>query len=196
MRTVLLAAAAFLCWSGTAFAEDRAPDHPAAPAAPRIAVPAERPMLSQGDPGWKSLPLGSTTVGKAGCLAFAVMDVLESMGLTYASPYSFIAMLSQNGLLTPSGLLKWSLDKLFPVTATRLAIAGMAAFNEAVNRLSQGAGVVLEVITDRGTRHWVVASRIVGNDIEVRDPDGGRIGLLSSLYGIDSLRGLAAIARR
>lgn len=194
MRIVLTAAAlGLLSWGAAAHAEDRAPDH----LIPQQAqTTEERPMLSQGDPQWKRYRFGNTTVGKAGCLALSLMDALVDMGLAIASPQSFIRMLSESRLFTKTGLLIWDLGRLFPVTVTRLSLRGRAAYTEAVNRLSQGAKVLLEVRTVRGTLHWVVASKAVNGDFEVRDPDGGRIGLLSSLYGgTDSLRGLAAITQ-
>jgi hypothetical protein len=117
------------------------------------------------------------------------------MGLVTASPASFIAMLTRNHMFDRSNQLYWNLSKLFPVTVTRLKMQGTAANKAAVSHLSEGSKVLLQVVSDHGTYHWVVASRVVNGDIEVRDPDGGRIGLLSSLYGVSSLRGLAAITQ-
>lgn len=190
MRLLLLALAALLCWSGRAHAED-------APASQAVlTIQPSRPMLSQGDPAWRSLPIGTTTIGKSGCLAFSLMDALASMGLSFSSPSAFIELLKQNGLFTRSGLLVWDLDRLFPVTATRVSIAGNAAYEEAKQKLSEGASVLLEVATVRGTRHWIVASKVTDGGIEVRDPNGGRTGMLESLYGISSLRGLAVIQKQ
>jgi hypothetical protein len=117
------------------------------------------------------------------------------MGLVTASPASFIAMLTRNHMFDRSNQLYWNLSKLFPVTVTRLKLSGAAAYNAAVSHLSAGSKVLLQVATDRGTLHWVVASKALNGDIEVRDPNGGRVGLLSSLYGVHSLRGLAAITQ-
>jgi hypothetical protein len=105
-------------------------------------------------------------------------------------------MLIENGMFTRTGSLYWDLGRLFPVIATRLKLAGSAAYDEALRQLSQGAGVLLQVLTDRGTLHWVVASKVVNGDIEIRDPNGGRIGTLGSLYGVKALRGMATITRR
>jgi len=152
-------------------------------------------MPSQGDPAWRSLSIGNTTVGKSGCLAFSLMDALTSMGLSFSSPAAFVQMLKENGLFTSAGLLKWNLSMLFPVTVRRLTLAGSAAYDEAKRGLTAGMSVLLQVKTPRGTLHWLVATKAADGDFFVRDPNGGRTGLLSTLYGgISSLRGLAELS--
>lgn len=195
MRIFLLAGAALL-WSAAGKAEDLSPA-PAPVSETTVAIPVPsahiRPMISQGDPAWRSVPLGTTTVGRAGCLALSLLDTLTAMGLVSLDPEAFIRALSESGLLTRNGLLRWGLDRLFPVKAERTSVTGAAAIEQAALELSRNARVLLEVRTSRGTSHWLAVSRIVGNDAEVRDPNGGRIGLLSSLYGVGAVRGLATI---
>lgn len=190
MRIFLLALAALLSWCDRAHAGDTTASEPT------LILQPSRPMPSQGDPMWRSLPIGSTTVGKSGCLAFSLMDALASMGISSDSPSAFIELLTQNGLFTRSGLLVWNLDRVFPITTTRVSLTGAAAYEEIKRQLSQGARVLVQVGTARGTRHWVVASRITDDGIEVRDPNGGRTGMLEALYGISSLRGLAVIQKQ
>jgi hypothetical protein len=126
----------------------------------------------------------------------SLMDVLTGMGLFYSSPATFLSLLSVNGMFTSTGKLTWSIDRIFPITTMRLNLVGTAAYDEAVRQLSQGTSVLLQVLTDRGTLHWVAAAKVVDGDIEIRDPNGGRIGTLGSLYGVSALRGLATISRR
>lgn len=195
MRTALLIFVATLSWSGSAYAEDRAPGDTTSQAAPP-AIPYERPVLSQGDPQWASLRFGGTTVKKSGCLAFALLDVLMTMGFQFTSPAAFIAELTESKLFTRDGNLRWDLDKRFPVIATRLLLRGDAAYREALKQLSNGNSVLLQIATNHGTMHWVAAYGFDNGEIQIRDSNGGRIGLLSELYGVSALRGLATLTAK
>jgi hypothetical protein len=214
MRIVLLAIAAFvlLFWGPNAHAEVRAPDLSRiswlspSPTINTFTVPtisrpafsnASRPVLSQGDPAWRSMRLGRTTVGRSGCLVMALRDALVEMGVTQSSPDAFVSTLSRNGLFTAQGSLYWSVDKLFPVTVRPMQALGRSGYIQATKHLAEGKGVLLEVTTKRNTRHWVMATKVVnGDDIEIRDPNGGRVGSLKSLYGVQSLRRIAVISRK
>ena len=195
MRYLFLVLALFYALGSPAHArEPQEPPRALVAHSPSQQTPA--PMLSQGDPAWKHLKIGSgATIGKKGCLVAALFDVLCTIGVTCSSPEAFVEQLSRNRLFTKSGALYWSLDRLFPVSAVRLTLSGATAFNEARRRLEQGASVLLQVATSRGTLHWVVASRVIGDDIEIRDPDGGVVTTLTQRYGRSALRGLAFITQ-
>lgn len=200
MRLFLLAAmAAVLPWSGTALAENLSTSAPSADIeTPTEPLPPEaRPMESQGDPAWRWMKLGSTTIGKAGCLVTSLYDTLITDKLLSASTDlgAFVRLLSSYGLFTPGGDLRWDLKRLFPMlTIERMSAFGGAAIQKAAYALSQGAQVLIQVATNHGTRHWVVVSRIVNGDALIRDPNGGRIRWLSASYGTQAIRGMATIA--
>lgn len=199
MRTFLLASAALL-WGGTALAEDL-PTSTSLPSAMTIPAPAaslpseEQPMVSQGNPAWRWMKLGSTTIGRAGCLVTSLYDTLITSKLLSSSTDlgSFVRLLSAYGLFTPSGDLRWDIGKLFPVTVQRITAFGAAALDKAASALSDGTYVLIELATKRGTHHWVRVSRIVNGDAEIRDPNGGRIEWLDSTYGVKAVQGMALI---
>lgn len=198
-RTFLLAMAALL-GSGVAHAESLS-SNATAPSTnlpmsdtSMTALPSEaRPMISQGDPAWRWIRFGNTTVGRAGCLLMSLYDVFSSLGITSTDPATFVRTLSANGFFTSSSKLRWNLGQLFPVWTDRLTISGAAALQKAKTAISNGTQVLFEVVTSRGTNHWVVVSRIVNGNAEIRDPNGGRIGWLSSLYGLNSVHGMVTV---
>lgn len=172
---------------------------PAAIPSPDAALPPEapatddRPMISQGDPAVRTVRLGNTTIGRAGCLAIAMYDALASLGRVSSDPATFVRQLSAYGLFTRNGLLRWSFGSLYSVVTDRFNVSGVAALQKTAAALSNGAQVLLEVATSHGTKHWVRVTRIVNGDAEIRDPNGGRIGWLGSSYGVSSVRGIAMI---
>lgn len=164
--------------------------------APPPSSPQSAPMLSQGDPVWKYQRIGaSATVGKKGCLAASLYDILVRMGEVNASPSAFINQLISYNFFTRAGALYWKLSSYFAVTAERLMLRGRDALLRTQAELARGAAVLLQVTTARGTQHWVVASGVLGGDIEIRDPDGGRITTLAAQYGLDAVRGMAIITK-
>ena len=163
-------------------------------ALPKDAPPiSDRPMISQGDPAVRSVRFGNTTVGRAGCLAISMYDALASLGRVSTDPATFIRTLSAYGLFTHNGLLRWSFGSLYSVVTDRFTISGVAALQKATAALSSGAQVLLEVVTSRGTKHWVRVTRVINGDAEIRDPNGGRTDWLGSSYGVKSVRGMAMI---
>jgi len=197
-----------VCISGPALAQ--AAPHPAAPPATSPAVPAppkpgtsedrgalttaaavaalddtdDPPTYSQGDPRWKNFQLAhGVSVGKAGCLVVSLFTSLLQMGYNF-DLLSFLRTLADNDLFDRFGRLRWDIQKAIPgLSAERLKLAGTAALAAAKERIADGSRVILEVVTSRGTHHWIAVVKMVGDSIIVSDPNGGKIGTLSDLYG-------------
>jgi hypothetical protein len=221
LRALALVSALFM--SGTALAQTGTvpPAPPAAtPAAPQVQpLPAPAPVptapaagmdttagtggtkstptaVSQGDPRWKNLQLArGVTVGKAGCLLVSLFTSVLEMGYNF-DLISFLRTLTDNDLFDRFGRLRWDIQKAIPgLSAERLSLAGAAALAAAKERIADGSRIVLQVVTSRGTRHWIAVMKIVGDTFIVSDPDGGKVGTLSSLYGTNAVRGLAVLTQ-
>jgi len=155
------------------------------------------PAVSQGDPRWKNLQLArGVTVGKAGCLFVSLFTSVIEMGYNF-DVFSFLRTLTDSDLFDRFGRLRWDIQRAIPgLSAERLVLSGAAALAAAKERIADGSRIVLQVVTSRGTRHWIAVMKIVGDTFIVSDPDGGKVGTLSSLYGTNAVRGLAVLTQR
>ncbi len=193
-QLVLLAMVSFFC-AGASFAQELPSDGPR-PYVEESLLPSASPegvvVLSQADPRWADLSLGSGTVRSQGCLFISVAMIAMELGLV-TDPLSMMRSFVMNGLFSPSGLLRTvSIERVFPGLRVLMRRALSATGLDQVNKhLRAGHQVLLKI--DRDLRragiqeHWVRVVRGDGGDLVVADPNGGRVATLRSLYGSSSV---------
>jgi len=156
------------------------------------------PSYSQGDPRWRSLPLGTTggTIGSIGCLVTVIASCLARYGIT-ETPATVVAKLKAVGGFMPSGDLIWTaLPKAWPGVhfvwrqyttleppsyANRRDMVSSAAQVHRLNAIGQP--VPLNVRLANGMTHWFAAYDGPMGDPTVMDPNGGWRGAFSARQG-------------
>lgn len=195
MRIFLAALIAACLCAGASRAQE--PDGPrpyeASPAASGI-------VLSQADPRWAGMRLGNGTMRGQGCLAtvMATIGLIEGIA---TDPLQMVRSFFSNGLFSRAGLLYTSsIGRVLPGLAV-LARGPFApsGYDAARERLAAGQHVILKL--DRDTRrrgiqqHWVLATEVSDRDFVVSDPNGGRTGLLRTLYGSSAIVEMMVVGR-
>lgn len=148
----------------------------------------ETVVLSQGDPRWSWFRIGVGTVRDRGCLVMAIAMVALEHGII-TDPLSMLRSFVMHNMFTQSGALYTSaIGRVLPgfAVVTRTALTA-AHFDRVAGYLADGHDVLLKL--DRDLRrpgiqqHWVRAIRSAAGDLVVADPNGGRIGTLTDIYG-------------
>lgn len=157
-------------------------------------VPSGTPVvLSQADPRWAGLRLGSGTVRSQGCLFISVAMIAMELGLV-SDPLTMMRSFVTNGLFAPGGLLRtWSIERVFPglrvLARTALSATGL---DRVAEHLNEGRHVLLKL--DRDLRrsgiqeHWVRVLRSEAGDLIIADSNGGHVTSLQSRYGMGTIR--------
>lgn len=146
--------------------------------------------FSQGDPRWRTARMGKTTIGQSGCLLTALSMVAQAAGYNY-TPLQLLQQFNIKGLITRQGLLKTGLVQMVLPDLRIIDRFNTRPDNTHKVRsyMSDGSFVLLKV--DRSPKpgvqqHWVVATGYTSTDIRVIDPNGGKRGTITTLFGTTS----------
>lgn len=146
--------------------------------------------FSQGDPRWRAARMGRTTIGQSGCLLTALSMVAQAAGYNY-TPLQLLQQFNIKGIITRQGLLKTGLVQMVLPDLRVIDRFNTRPDNAQKVRgyMSDGSFVLLKV--DRSPKpgvqqHWVVATGYTSTDIRVIDPNGGKRGTITTLFGTTS----------
>ena len=141
----------------------------------------------QWDSRWNSYPMGTSTIGKSGCLVTAISILLVGSGakkdLYLAgkfNPSVFVQALSNNGGFEGAGLVWGAVTKVEPTfkvyTDTRnnsnfKGLSNTAKATAIANHLAAGRLIVIEVYNpSTGNTHWVAVDYVQNGNVYVCDP--------------------------
>lgn len=145
----------------------------------------------QYDSRWKSVKLGTSTVGKIGCAMTSVTIQILRSGVNNIlgnnlNPGTFATTLTELGGFTADGSIYWSsVAKIAPNFQFVNAIRGHASPSEIAEKVNSGYFVILNV---KNGRHWVAVDRVEGDKIYMFDPGSGG-NEVGQTYGINSIVG-------
>ena len=141
----------------------------------------------QWDSRWNSYPMGTSTIGKSGCLVTAISILLVGSGakkdLYLAgkfNPSVFVQALNNNGGFEGAGLVWGAVTKVEPTfkvyTDTRnnsnfKGLSNTAKATAIANHLAAGRLIVIEVYNpSTGNTHWVAVDYVQNGNVYVCDP--------------------------
>lgn len=145
----------------------------------------------QYDARWKTVKLGTSTVGKIGCAMTSVTIQILRAGVenilgANLNPGTFATTLTDLGGFTPGGGIYWaSAAKIAPNFQFVDAIRRYAPPSEIAQKVNQGYFVILNV---KNGRHWVAVDRVEGDKIYMFDPGSGG-NEVGNVYGLNSIVG-------
>lgn len=152
-------------------------------------------IYAQGDSRWKSIPLGksNTTMGASGCAVTSIAIGISCSGteITVANfdAGKFIEALNAGSCFTDDGSIYWgcsAITKIAPNVKLLYTESGMKDKSngyktEAINKYSVDNNFILVHFKNashpRG--HYVVVTKLSGNNIIAKDPSGGKVSTIS-----------------
>lgn len=154
--------------------------------------------LRQGDPLWSKHKLGTTTIGKVGCLATAYAEAMRRLGIDdEATPVDVV----ERGVFRGAAMLQLDTAKALGIVADDVTHAGdvhRKMRDVLVSALADGAVVVMHVDHDSAKPdgdpegdHFGLALRIEGDVVVFADPATGdeeRMSLATLTANVPSKR--------
>lgn len=152
-------------------------------------------IYAQGDSRWKSIPLGksNTNMGASGCAVTSIAIGISCSGteITVANfdAGKFIEALNAGSCFTDDGSIYWgcsAITKIAPSVQLLYTESGMKNKSneyktEAIKRYSVDNNFILVHFKNashpRG--HYVVVTKLSGNNIIAKDPSGGKVSTIS-----------------
>ena len=152
-------------------------------------------IYAQGDSRWKSISLGksNTTMGASGCAVTSIAIGISCSGteITVANfdAGKFIEALNAGSCFTDDGSIYWgcsAITKIAPNVKLLYTESGMKDKSngyktEAINKYSVDNNFILVHFKNashpRG--HYVVVTKLSGNNIIAKDPSGGKVSTIS-----------------
>ena len=152
-------------------------------------------IYAQGDSRWKSISLGksNTTMGASGCAVTSIAIGISCSGteITVANfdAGKFIEALNAGSCFTNDGSIYWgcsAITKIAPNVKLLYTESGMKDKSneyktEAINKYSVDNNFILvHFKNDSHPRgHYVVVTKLSGNNIIAKDPSGGKVSTIS-----------------
>ncbi|MGM9568412.1 MAG: S-layer homology domain-containing protein [Clostridia bacterium] len=142
----------------------------------------------QWDPRWNNYPMGTSTIGKSGCLVTAISILLVGSGAEkdnylagQFNPSVFVAALTANGGFSGASLVWGAVTKVEPTfkvyTDTKNSnssfkgLSNTAKATAIANHLAAGRLIVIEVYNpSTGNTHWVAVDYVQNGNVYVCDP--------------------------
>ncbi len=152
-------------------------------------------IYAQGDSRWKSISLGksNTTMGASGCAVTSIAIGISCSGteITVANfdAGKFIEALNAGSCFTNDGSIYWgcsAITKIAPNVKLLYTESGMKDKSneyktEAINKYNVDNNFILvHFKNDSHPRgHYVVVTKLSGNNIIAKDPSGGKVSTIS-----------------
>lgn len=134
----------------------------------------------QGGQSWSNISIGSSTIGKIGCLATSVSIQLARSGVPVSiselNPGTFVEAIKPGGFQGNSFV--WSAPSIIAPTFVyqgKYSLSGTQAQKAAdvQKYINQGCYLVMEVKTTCGKgQHWVAVDYVEGSTVHIMDPAG------------------------
>lgn len=139
---------------------------------------------------WESIPMGSDTVHKIGCLVTSVSIQAANSNTVKVSNFNpgvFVNTIKKHGGLTSGGAFTWtgwsSIAPNFQYAGQKTLTGSMNSKANVLKRyISQGYYPVIEVKQPSCGQHWIAVIGVEGNKILVADPASTDNTLSSSRY--------------
>lgn len=145
--------------------------------------------FAQTDPRWRYVRVGPRNVGSIGCTITVLSSIARDAGYD-TNPGETARDFRRRGMIDRSGNLyglregSTELSQVYPdLRLVKRESAHHRALTTSVRHGLQDGQYVLVRVSRNGGQHWVRAIGVEGRDVWVMDPAGGRIDLLSNLYG-------------